>query len=531
MFYMWPKNNGYRILLLITAAITFWLTYLFSFRSVIVHDYGILIDRSYRIFMGQIPYRDFNLPITPLTYFIQAAVFKIFSPKVFWMKMSLAFMNMALVGMAIALAWKILKVDFKFLALFVMPAALFWSPGIILMRPWYDFDAQFFAFSTLCLLAYSILSNKRWVILFAGVASGLSILSKQNIGAGSFLLGILFLWMQRESIKERFKDTTLFLTGVGLVAALFSSYLLYNQAFFPCLDWIFFRASKRVDANIIKHGLGMVLRPEHNFLKFVFLLYTVSLVFCWENLKENVIERRLKLGIILYSFGVIFFSCLAEQGNDYPQQQIYLSALLAVLFSFYNGQSFKQLFRKKLFMALIGVTLIILFWPVYTNWKIPFKFQVMKWTPDNPRIKGLYFQYSDYRFVNDLVNFEKKIPKDEAIFLWPDPIFFYFATHRIPPTPQSGFVITSWESPQENINQIGDLLEQKNVQWAIIAQETNFDFGFLKFGIKENWKTAIQTGLAMTSRGDMSKLRDYLYKNFEEVPGPVGYWVLKRKVS
>lgn len=131
--------------------------------------------------------------------------------------------------------------------------------------------------------------------------------------------------------------------------------------------------------------------------------------------------------------------------------------------------------------------------------------------------------------MKDLLDFESYIPKEEKIFLWPDPIFFYFATDRRPLTPLSGFVITSWESPQEDNDQISQIFEAENVTWAIIAQETFFDFGYLRFGMKEDWKTAVQTGLAMNSRGDMSKLREYLYRNFEEVPGPVGYWTLKRK--
>ncbi len=508
--------------------LTFFLTTIFSFRSVITHDYGVLLDRIFRIYLGEFPYRDFNLPTTPLTYLIQAAVFKIFSPTVYWMKMSLSTMNTILVCGAIYTVRKFLKTPLILILLFVIPIAVTWSPGIILMHPWYDFDANFFAFFTLFSLLFFNHSEKKYWLPIAGVWCGLSILSKQNIGMGSFLSSLLFLIILRNSWKERWIAMVYFLAGTTLVAGAFGAILLWNNALSPAIDWIFVRASRR-SGNLLEQAFHVVFRWNHNFVKYVFLLYAISAFLFWKAVLQGQSSARLKFGIVLYAFITVWFSCLAEGGNDYPQQQIYLSLLCPLLFGFCIQENWRKTLRNFKFWMVSLICFIMIFWPVYKNWNIPFKFGVVKWSVDTPRMKGYYFQYSDYRFVKDLLDFETHIPKNEKIFLWPDPIFFYFATDRKPLTPLSGFVITAWESPQEDNDQIRELLEAEKVPWAIIGQETYFDFGYLRFGIPMSWDQAVKKNIAMTSRGDMSKLRDYLYKNFEEVKGPVGYWALRRK--
>ena len=83
------KFSQETVVILLFSVLTFGLMYVLSFRTPIVMDCGILIDRSYRIFLGQVPYRDFFCITTPLTFFTQALVFKIFAPKIFWLKISL----------------------------------------------------------------------------------------------------------------------------------------------------------------------------------------------------------------------------------------------------------------------------------------------------------------------------------------------------------------------------------------------------------------------------------------------------------
>src|SRR3989344_6109867 len=65
------------------ALTTLGYIYLMSFRSPIIVDFGVLIDRTWRIYLGQVPCRDFYCPSTPLTYWIQALLFKSSPPGMF----------------------------------------------------------------------------------------------------------------------------------------------------------------------------------------------------------------------------------------------------------------------------------------------------------------------------------------------------------------------------------------------------------------------------------------------------------------
>jgi len=523
--------------LLIFSVVLFYLTYLFSFRSVIVHDYGILIDQSYRIFKGQIMYKDFYFPTTPLTFMIQAALFKIFNPDVFWMKIYLAVMNTILYFIAILLCTKVLKLSSNILLWIVVPITIAWSPGIMLMRPWYDFDANFFAFTALFFLALGSIREKNYIFLIAGFCAGLSACSKQNIGAGSILSAFLFILLQPSIKREKLMRSFFFGLGLLIIASIFCAYFIYHDALREAINCTIVRASQRAsNYNYFVQALRVIFRTDNNFIKLTFFLYITAIILCWKERKINIKEGSVRLGIVLYSFITMWFGCLAEQGNDYPHQQIYLGVLLGIWCSspWVRGEmpfSLYALIKAPKFLFTIFLASLTFFWPIYKHWRITFKFNEMKWSLNHGRIKGLNFIHSDYQYVESLLEFEKTIPKNETIFLFPDPVFFYFATGRLSPIRQIGFVISNWENPLDEVKHIEDSLNKKDVKWVIIARETSFDFGHLRFGdVSEDWKTAVNKGIVMSSRGDYSFLRNFIDKNYVEVPNsPLGYWVLKKK--
>lgn len=523
------------LLYFIPAAAVFYITYLFSFRSVIVMDYGVLIERSYKIFLGEVPYRDFPLPTTPLTYYLQAAVWKIFNPSIFWMKIYIAAANTLLVLLAVRFAQKIVNLDFRLLALVVVPIAVAWSPGIILMRPWYDFDANFFGFIALFLLASGTFADRKSFFLLAGASAALSVYSKQNIGAGTTLAGFAFIAVQPGPLKDKFKNAVWYGAGLCVPSALLAAYYLKEGALGTAIEWIFVRAAGKTGDSFLGQLFGLVLRPDNNFVKYDFVLYTVGILLALRTRKEDPRKGGLHLGIALYGFICLWLSCLAERGNDYPQQQIYLSALFAVfaarLADKNPGWTLPSLLRRPAFLLLGAFAALTVYWPVHINWKVPFKLNVMKWTPKDESLRGMYLIQSDYRFVQDLMDFEKTVPKTDGIFVYPDPMFFHFATGRRSPTPHTTFQnFYVWEDPPEIKALTEKYFTEANVVWAVIGQEQMFDAGFLKYGLNETWESAVRKDLAMTTRGSHREIRDYLYKHYEEVPGgPAGYWLLKRK--
>ena len=152
------------------------------------------------------------------------------------------------------------------------------------------------------------------------------------------------------------------------------------------------------------------------------------------------------------------------------------------------------------------------------------------WTVDHPRLKGMYFRKSDSEIVKSLMEFEETVPKDERMFIFPDPIFFYFAADRMSPVPMTYFS-TGWELKKGSEKNIPDMLEKADVQWILIGQEKFFDTGFLQFTLDQDWKTALKTGSALSSRGEYPDLKNYIVKNFKEAPGPLGFWTFRKVLT
>src|SRR6267142_4679314 len=67
------------LLALASAGMVFWQ----NARLAVLWDLSYILENSYRISLGDIPYRDFPFPYAPLTFLIQATIIKL-TGRVFW---------------------------------------------------------------------------------------------------------------------------------------------------------------------------------------------------------------------------------------------------------------------------------------------------------------------------------------------------------------------------------------------------------------------------------------------------------------
>ncbi len=88
------------ILFLATAAVVVWQ----NSRLGVLWDLSYLLENSYRIALGDVPYRDFPFPYAPLTFLVQAAIIKL-TGRVFWHHIAYC----AIVGgLSTVVTWRIL---------------------------------------------------------------------------------------------------------------------------------------------------------------------------------------------------------------------------------------------------------------------------------------------------------------------------------------------------------------------------------------------------------------------------------------
>jgi len=234
-------------LFLATAAFTLWQ----NSRVAVLWDLSYLLDSSYRIALGQFPYRDFPFAHAPLTFLLHAAIIKLFG-RVYMPHILCAAIE---AGLATLLLWRILLRQLAPLAhsaslvafLLATPLTVVGIYGIY-PHPVYDSDCILSVLFALYLLQRANQSTARNAL--AGAACVLPLFFKQNIGMaflpatlGSVVLVVIARLHQRVSVAPQAG----FFAGVG---ATFTVALLLIQATAGMHNYLFwtitFAAQRRL---------------------------------------------------------------------------------------------------------------------------------------------------------------------------------------------------------------------------------------------------------------------------------------------
>jgi hypothetical protein len=181
------------ILFFSTAAVVLWQ----NLRLAILWDLSYILETSYRISLGDVPYRDFPLPFAPLTFLVQAALIKL-TGRVYFHHVIYA---AAAGGLATLLTWRILlrlfeeKVASPRLMAFLLAAPLV-PLGIysVFPHPFYDSDCTLAILAAILLLLQ--LEHKDFPpfrAFFTGAFVVVAPFVKQNVGLAFLAATVLSL--------------------------------------------------------------------------------------------------------------------------------------------------------------------------------------------------------------------------------------------------------------------------------------------------------------------------------------------------
>ncbi len=87
------------------------LAYLLTFRryGLNLEDEGTLIAQAYRVYGGQMPYRDFHTGYTPGVFYLNAALFRVFEPSIGTVRAGLAVVHAASLALVFGIARHLLE--------------------------------------------------------------------------------------------------------------------------------------------------------------------------------------------------------------------------------------------------------------------------------------------------------------------------------------------------------------------------------------------------------------------------------------
>ncbi len=182
------------VLFAATAAFVLWQ----NAHVAVLWDLSYLLDTSWRIALGQVPYRDFPLVHPPLTFLIQAALMRV-AGRAYWIQIAYA----ALVGgLGTVIAWRIIFRILREKIIWAWPVSFALAAPLCVLgvygiypHPIYDCDSAFAILIAIYLLQrLAQESHTGWRVwlrcALTGVTLMLPVLFKQNIGL-PFLLAVV----------------------------------------------------------------------------------------------------------------------------------------------------------------------------------------------------------------------------------------------------------------------------------------------------------------------------------------------------
>jgi hypothetical protein len=242
-----------------TAAFVCWQ----NSRVAVLWDLGYLLDTSWRIAVGQMPYRDFPLVHPPLTFVLQAALIRLAGRHYF---VPVAYAAIA-GGIGTVLTWRIVLRVMRGAAVFasaVWPVALVLAAPLTVLgvysvypHPIYDCDcALAILFALLLLTSLATARQNGWVLpVAAGAATVLPVFFKQNmgvpflaaVGAGVLLLLVLEFFKTRSIHRALRSEFALVLAGMATALFLGLAALASTAGIGNYLHWtVQFAAQRRL---------------------------------------------------------------------------------------------------------------------------------------------------------------------------------------------------------------------------------------------------------------------------------------------
>lgn len=333
-----------------------------------IWNYGF----AYAISKGEIPYRDFNMVLTPLYSYVMAFGLKLFGTSIVILHIENAIVLTTFVG----ICSKILKEKAYLVLLFLI----------------FPISLNFPSYNVFILLLFSILiylEKNNYNDYLIGIVLGLAILTKQSVGICLALVTVYYL------IKKEWHVFLKRIVGISIPCFIFLLYLSLTKSLMPFLDLcvlgLFDFASNNTAGAFI---------PTYCILFVIIMLINIILIFKDKN------------DITLY-YSLMALSVVLPLIDRYHFYIGFIAFLIATLTKINNI----KFINIKLFTRGILLFVIIIYSIDRFNSKIIY--------PNN--INHFEYKYIDQDsidFTHEVLNYIEKNPKKEFIFLNANAYYF-----------------------------------------------------------------------------------------------------------
>jgi len=365
-------------ILLAIVVFSFFLSLKAGERGFFAFDQSIVFDGSYRILCGQVPYKDFIMPIGPMVFWLQAVFFKLFGTNYFSYLAGAASANVLAVICSLIIT-RLLFPSHKFLSYIagLLTAIWFYPP---FGTPWAEQTAFLFSFLGVTFVLAARHYRKFSLLLLSGCFALLSLLSKQN--AGLFILPLYFILLftcYAPEFKLVLRGCFMLLAGFTASGLLFFLWLwaksdlkIFFQYFFqiPSLLGAYRLLEEKADLLTIFFGGSCHHNPLHGLplgirliFSFIFLSAVFVSVYYLRNYKKIKDSWRTEFLASVLCIYLIFFQYLFihttmnEAKNGIPFTGLIFAIGLGLLLRLSNNRGMAKI-RP---LALISASLLVSF--------------------------------------------------------------------------------------------------------------------------------------------------------------------------
>jgi hypothetical protein len=365
-------------------------------------------EGAYRLYLGELPYRDFGIPMGFCSWLIPALFFKLFGPTLFTLAKAQAFMNII---SGLAFRWILINNGATFytrlLAIFIFSITfilgLYW--------PQYNHTVIIFQLIALGFLFHYIKNVQQrhsWMLLIgSGFFFAVAFFTKQDGGALGLLIGLIIVGVHSYQSRT-IKPTIVFsLTLIFFFSLFIVPFLQYDFGY-----WFNFGQSPHY-SRISIHDLLRINMEESRWEKFYLLVIVMILYIKW---RSGSLNRQTFL-LTLLMIGIIIQAMIYQVTSYVPKDNNFFFHAFSCAFILIQIQEAKW-FQSRITFAVL-LTLVSLWWSE-KYWKYAEKLLAKTLLYDTTKnvvsINTYILEPPECNFYSDLSTWKKtKLPSFEGI--------------------------------------------------------------------------------------------------------------------
>lgn len=348
-------------------------------------------EGAYRLYLGQMPFRDFGMPLGFGYFAVPALFFKLFGPYLFSLVYAQAFLNL-LTLLSLRSILRLLGVQPANVLLAILVMCLTFTFPINFW-PWYNNSAFIYGMFGLNMLLLYIFGNEQrrnsLYLVAAGFLMAFSLFTKQDFGGLSFVFGFLLLGYHSFLSKDY--------KSLRWYAIAFAGFLtLFIVPFLPhdFLYWFNYGQAPHDSRLHLNTFTGSIFSGSL-YEKFYLLLIGLVVFFRFHSLKVLFLDKR-EGTFFLVSAGMVCMALITQVTSRLPENTSTYFHAFAFAYIL-EGLSKKQQTSHLKYLGMLGF--LTFFWWSGVVWNYASKFFSVQ---DQPvatagQEAGIEWELSDFR--------------------------------------------------------------------------------------------------------------------------------------